>query len=926
MGEVRARRGGSLCPDFQNRKVALLLIRLALSPGRAWSREELCEVLWPGDYVEVARDRLRQTLALLQKTLRGDGDSSPIETDRTSIRLSPDVRIDVHEFRSQARDLDSLSPQEAAALRELGHREFCPGFTDDWVRNERIRFRAEWLDLCRRLVTKALVGGVTTAIEIAEDALRVEPLDEGLTILLLRALQEQGKSSEALRRADDYSRELLAQFGLKPSQEFEATVLGLKQAGSKPATKSLTWVNLTRPLTMFFGREAELDALEKLIQISRLVTVTGPGGTGKTRFVSEFAITKSDATARPYLLIGLADEEDLDHIAIDILQALGYPIHTERASDDLLTDALRDRELLLILDNCEHVLKDAAELIRKLLSECPRVTVVATSRIRLGIQGERELPLQPFDTAATGEASPAVQMFADRIRGFDPSYELNAKELAKVGRLCELVEGVPLAIELAASRASITGTAGLLEKLGERVVELSAVGTELPDRHRALRNALGWSYHELADEMKGALGCLTVFAGTFSALAAEEVCGSSDSTALLHELRKRSLLQVEQTEHGPRFRMLEMVRQFVEENLDADTVESARERHLFFFEKQCKELRRRASLKPHSGTVSLFRLDLPNFRAAYAKALSDPARYYWPLYYLTVLLLMRYESTGNFRESRDNFRTAIATGVFQGIDLLTLTAFLGHASVHLATPEELRQLAFELLEMQRPLRDFPSDRAMAVCQISTMALSADLIDVAQAVLSEMEQLLATRSEINPWYSALLMLCMGCTVDQLGDRDRAHRLIKEGRQLAVGAEMHREKAWCDFHLGRLNVADGRTGEALTLFAAAVRESYMLEEIPLLVASLRGVLQAMVLGDPDPADLKSVVRAFGFESTLRGHGGLKVFPHELERQLSTESKLRDLLADFERVAAEGGALGLQEGVDLALSLSNQRPSLV
>jgi non-specific serine/threonine protein kinase len=362
---------------------------------------------------------------------------------------------------------------------------------------------------------------------------------------------------------------------------------------------------LPRQLTTFVGREAELADLGRLLDTSRLVTLVGAGGIGKTRLALEAAAAAADRDRCGVLLVDLAPLIDPALVPDAAMAAVGVrplPGLSPRAA---FADALRDRRLLLMLDNCEHVVEAAAALAEAVLRACPALRVLATSRQPLGVQGEvawRVPPLSiPHETPPTAEGMlryPAPRLFAERAAAASPSFVLTDASAAAVAEVCRRLDGIPLAIELAATRVRLLGVDQLRQRLDDRFRLLVGGARLAPERQQTLRATLDWSYALLAPAERHLFAELAVFAGGWSLEAAEHVCGSgelepAEVLRLLGNLVDQSLVVADLHEQGlvVRYRLLETMREYAAESL-AKAGESAavRDRHLGWYLAQAERV------------------------------------------------------------------------------------------------------------------------------------------------------------------------------------------------------------------------------------------------------------------------------------------------------------------------------------------------
>jgi predicted ATPase len=388
---------------------------------------------------------------------------------------------------------------------------------------------------------------------------------------------------------------------------------------------------LPQRLTSFLGREAELDQLAALLAANRLITVTGPGGTGKTSLVIELARREAARFPDGVWFVALDSLADASQVASTVADYLGLIAAADRDLGEQLADFLRDRSALLVTDNFEHVL-DAAPLIVDLLHAAPSLRVVVTSRTALLISGEQQFPVMPLampeaaDSVSVALKAPAIRLFVDRARRVDPSFELRGGELDAVIDICRRLDGLPLAIELAAARVGRLPLAAIGDLLGRRLELPGRAARDVPERQRTLGGAVAWSYDLLDPSTRTLLARLSVFAGGFSVDAAELVCDLDEEGPVivdrLTNLIENSLAEAVPGPDAGRVRLLETIRLFAGERLaERDEAAEVRRRHALYHLALAEDAADHLPGRDQPAWLDRLAADLDNLRAAIRWAL-----------------------------------------------------------------------------------------------------------------------------------------------------------------------------------------------------------------------------------------------------------------------------------------------------------------
>ena len=473
---------------------------------------------------------------------------------------------------------------------------------DEWALLTREQLRLEACGLLRRLTDpRAGVGDLAGVCDYARRWVALDPLDEAAHRRLISVLAESGQRTAALAQFERCRRLLDAELGIEPEPATVALYEELKQhipPAAPSASRSHAEQLPQTPLTRLIGRESELRSLAVQLAdpATRLLTIVGPGGVGKTRLALAAARAGAAALADGVCCVQLAPLRDPIRVLATLAQALGVPKNDARPLDELVRAALAPRRMLLLLDNCEHLLPALATLVAELLAAAPDVTILATSRVALRLSQERRFQLAPLslpDANRPLDAQPgsaAVELFIERAHAVRPSHD---PDLDSIGAICHRLDGLPLAIELAATRTRLLSPRELLARLEQRLPLLSGGPRDLPERHQTLYATIDWSYRLLDPGQQALLRRLAVFADGWTVAAAEAVCaglldtGASSVHVLdgLAALLDGSLI-VEATNAAgePRCTMLETIREYAYAELVANgELAGAQELHAGYY-------------------------------------------------------------------------------------------------------------------------------------------------------------------------------------------------------------------------------------------------------------------------------------------------------------------------------------------------------
>jgi non-specific serine/threonine protein kinase len=634
-------------------KVLPLWAYLLLNRAKPVPRDALAYLLWPDVLEDVARTNLRRHLYELRRLLPPAPQNTPWllqQNGAVQWNLEADYWLDVAEFERL-----SASPSHLAKAVALYTNDLLSKVYEDWILHERERLRNVYFANLNKLVAQSRTEhDHHRAIAYAQDILSHDPLREDTVRELMSLCYLVGDRAGALHVYQQFERCLQDELGVIPMPETQALHQAVLQnaplssvtpqtATVQPAPAACPH-NVPAPLNLFVGRAMDVAAVQDQLRSgysrTRLLTLTGPAGAGKTRLALEVAtcllpdqissfpdgiyFVDLSAIREPNLVLSAIAE------TINVKPRRGKPLLEELASD------LRSKHLLLWLDNLEQVL-DAGPLIAELLAAAPNLRVLATSREALRVYGEHEYPVLPLQLPDLDDLPPvealtdnaAVSLFVARASERKPDFALTEDNVATVAEVCVRLDGLPLAIELAASRINMLSPAAMLPRMTNRLSFLNAGARDKPERHQTLRGAIDWSYDLLDKDEQLLFSLLGVFAGSCALHAIEAVCAPScqgDVFDGLTSLLNKNLIQRVDNGDHPRYGLLAMVREYALEQLaQAGTLAAARQRHADHYA-DLAEQARLAMLGPQQATwMARLRAESDNLRAALAWLLDEAA-------------------------------------------------------------------------------------------------------------------------------------------------------------------------------------------------------------------------------------------------------------------------------------------------------------
>jgi predicted ATPase/DNA-binding SARP family transcriptional activator len=898
---------------------------LLLRANEIVSRDDLIDELWSEQPPETAANTIQVHVSQLRKALTGDGvDGADVLATRSPgyvLSVDPD-HLDAHRFErlvtlaDEARSAGdavtasaSLAEAESLwrgpALADVAREQFT---RPEIARLEEMRLRAledridSDLELGRHV---ELVGEISSLVER-------HPLRERLREQLMLALYRSGRQADALAAYQDARTKLDEELGIAPSPALsdlqrsilrqDEAIAGTRQPVSRAAREALPDF-----LTPFVGRADEVEVVVELVRREdvRLVTLTGLGGMGKTRLAVEAARALAPEFGESVAFVPLATIVDPDLVAPTMVQVLGAE-EAGSTPEQTLESHLAARRTLLVVDNLEQVVA-AGELFSQLLRAAPGLKLLITSRAPLRLEGEHEytLPALPVEDS--------VALFTERAEAVNPSFAVTDSTGPAVVELCARLEGLPLAIELAAARTRLLTPAAMLDRLDRRLDLLAAGPRDVPGRHRALRLTLDWSFELLSPAQQRVFARLGVFVGTWDLDAAEAVCGDRDGFVLDHvsAVAEESLIRREPGEEA-RFAMLETVREYALERLRASEEEDdARARHARYFAAFAEKSHNALGGPEQAEWLARLAREHDNLRAAQA--------YFKERDELELLLQMCaalwrfWQIHGHLDEGRRALEFALAARI-DGDPLVRVRALNGAGVLAAEQGDfEAAESFFEpALVLVRGLGDHERTATVLV-NLGNLGLYARDFARARRLYEESIEY-ASRSG-SPVVEAIARENLGLLALDQGDLARAVDLLEESARLASGVGDDRGRSSSTRALAAALLESGETDAAKERLVESLELARRLGELNGIAYCL-DTFAGLAVSEGDPA---RAARLFGAADGLRASIGALRPP---DQQPLYERWVASTLAqlDTETYAdcyESGRVLGLDEAADLALA---------
>ena len=846
-------------------------------------------------------------------------------SDSFSVSLNPArittdvVRLTELLARAEHGERDDDAQGSLREALQMGGVELLPGFYDDWIFPQRERIRERTASAAYQLSQLLERGGKRDeATHWVREAVRTNPTHSEAVTHLFKVLMQSGQESEAAACYAELKEQLGSKWGIEPPAEVQSLVAPILSAASpmrrrgrpcksrnmpavlveempeimkdvfapammpapivvpmaiaSPKTEIRAdaqigtrtveaWLPL--PLTRFYGREGELHRLRWMLEnpTNRLITLTGPGGSGKTRLALTLAERMRDPGGElrgemRVLFIGLAEVRVGDNFVEAIAQELGITEPLPKA-DPLapVVAFLTDEPTLLILDNFEQLVDTAAAAtVKRLLQRVPSLTCLVTSRMRLPMQGEQDFPIAPLVVPEEGAEdwdietllrdSPAVALFVDRAQLSVPHFQINRKNAPAIVELVRRLEGIPLAIELAAARTRIVTPAQMVVQTKERFNLLVSHRPVLEERHRSLRNTMAWSLELLPPEQIDFFARLSVLRGAWTAADAEAITGDMMTADYLALLADASLLQIEMDGDDLRFRMLETVREFAAENLLSRGGEAARAevtlRHTEHFLTVCNTLREMCDGPEQFAWIQQIRASHDNCCAALEACLQTPGEEALRNGIRIAAALNRYWRFSGWhqlgrsfcrslraRSEWDAVGPGMQSSLLNGLGILEMAVYNWDEARPLF--EEARRLRFEMGD--------EAGAAAALNNLAKIAFECGNYNVSIQYLEQNLLFYQQHGDVSNINSA--MINIGCYYVSSQNYLLAQQYLEDAGRLTEFYNQHLQMGWAACNLGFVLLERGNVEQARNAFETAIKELAPLRHWHFCVSAVMGL---------------------------------------------------------------------------------------
>jgi len=927
-----------------SRPAQSLFAYLILSAGTAHRREKLAGMLWPDSLEETARDNLRHALWRVRKALPSGIKAEYLLTDDLTISFNASA-----EYWLDASQLEKLSENSSAdelmgVLSEY-QGELLPGFYDEWVVLEREHLYSIFENHMTRLMSLLQEEKRWQDIlDWGERWIKLGQKPEPAYRALMAAHAAKGDMSKV---AATYERcvKSLKEFGMEPSEQTRALYERLKarketsEMGSTVSVgekrKEILKTNLPVPITSFIGREKEVEAIIKLLGKNRLVTLAGAGGVGKTRL----AIQSSNKLLNKFKdgvwwidLVGLSDPALVFQAVAKVLDVREVP---NQPLIETLVEEFQTKQVLLVLDNCEHLILACAQLADRLLSGTKVLKILATSREALDILGESVLlvpslslpDVQDSVTVKELSKSESVRLFIERATVMQPQFNLTDQNANAVMQICRRLSGMPLAIELAAARIKMMKVNEIATRLDDRFSLLTSGNRSALPRQQTLRAAIDWSHDLLTQPERVLFRRLAIFAGGFTLDAAESICSHkelkrSDVLDLLGRLVDKSLVVVDAaaTDKQSRYRFLETIREYALEKMKTGGEETTiQDRHLEYFTRLAEETEPHLYAPEQAEWFARADTEIDNLRAALdwsiavAGAEANETRIRNGL--LLVGVLSWFWQKGYSYEISERLKNMLShkTAGMQTIARARALTVAGFLQWSLGNFVEARPYLVEALEIARNHEDKLA-LGWALVHLGTVLSALEEYDLAQSLLEECVAITKDFRNAGITVAGMALSFLGDIYVVRNDEVHAREVYEEGIKLLRETNNSNNLAYSVRRLGYLAVKEADYKRANVLFRESLIRNQELGHQIGITAAMAGL-----------AELAQAVGKFSRAAQLYGIIGARLAVLSLPLYITDQvefnrgvSALRVRLDEktCAKFWTKGKAMSLERGVVFAL----------
>jgi non-specific serine/threonine protein kinase len=980
LGSFQVRLNGQPITQFYSQKAQLLLAYLILY-RRTHPRSVLAHLFW-GEHEEArAQASLRNALYSLRKMLSGAPNQEFIVSDGTSIRFNTntDYALDVEQFDKTLAAASRAKGTERATLLQqalaLYEGDLLTGSYDDWILIEQEHLKDTYVQALTQLTRWCEeTGEHKRAIDWTRRALLVRPLQEELHRTLMRCYFAVGDRAAALQAYETCASLLKKELKIGPEPQthrlYEEILQGKIAESDRAASPALPQHNLPRPVTSFVGRKSEIGEIKQLLTISRLLTLSGPGGCGKTRLALESATELIEKYTHGIWFVDLTALRNPELVPQAIATVLGVRETQGQPLMAALTDFCQQKEMLLILDNCEHLVDACAKTVETLLQKCAQIRILATSRELLQVAGEmvwKTAPLLLPDLQSLPAAGPAltkilsdyeaIQLFCERAQSHVSGFAIDTQNALAIAQICHYLDGLPLAIELAAARIKTLSTQQIEVCLQQSIEVLVQESRAALPKHQTLRATLDWSYELLNEKEQILLTRLSVFSGGFILWAVEGVCAGDgikefEVLDLLTQLTNKSLIRVVNQQGKVRYHLLETVKLYGAEKLQQAREETeVRNKHLRFF----LSLAERAEpelINPSEATwPDRLEAEHNNLRAAINWSLESSATAAG--LQLTAALSRFWSARGYTSEGRHWLEKALSEGhhepeslrakalieagtlawnqgdftqattyhqqsllLYRGLgDEQGMAYALNHLGVQSLDQGEYEQAIPLLQESLKIFRKLNWKRGISLALGNIAIVTYNQGDVKQAQALLEESLVLCRENNDKDVIGTILGSLGFIARDQGDYGLARALHEEQLAIAraIGNKVHIARALHDL---------GSVAREQMDYDSAKR--FHAESLKILhhIGNRRGLVESLEqLGElaGSQGQAGRAVRLFGFAEELRRALHYPMQACDLTHYEHSVAAIRIALTEtvFNRILAEGRAMTLEQAIEYALS---------